>query len=296
MHGRRVTMKKNFFDVPRTTYTTSYTRTQVPMFFYKMAARIINYFVDYELALAKLEGTGLAPCRFFNNKAMVSLIFFNYQDVTIGGYDEVVITIMVYPEALGEPALPFPTILFVKKGDWWGKLGSYVLEMPVTIPAARAAGREIWGFPKFLTTIPYTLAGNHFEFGVNDPDTGESIVNVTGEMGPGIQTQAFDLVTYNNYDNTIFKVITEVNGKMKNCTCKKIEVKTGPSTHRMAQNIRDLGLETAKPFAMMSSDYLQTRLNPGKPIADWPTPPMPYAHEQELAFHEKLTNILGEKA
>lgn len=287
-------MKSNFFDVPRTYYTTSYTKTQVPMFFYKLGARIINYFIDYDRVLPKLAGTGLKPCRFFKGKAMVSLVFFNYQQVTIGGYDEVVISIMVYPESLGEPSFPFSTILFVKKGDWWGKLGTYVLEMPVTIPAARAAGREIWGFPKFLTTIPYALSGNRFEFGVNDPDTNESIVQVKGEMGAGFSAAAFDFVSFNNYEDTIFKVVTQANGKMKNCTCKSIEVKTGPSQHRMAKNIRDLGLENAKPFAIMSSDNLQTCLNPGKPVAEWKSPPLPYPYEQELAFYKKQKDILGD--
>jgi hypothetical protein len=288
-------MKNNFFDVPRTYYTTSYTKTQVPMFFYKLGARIINYFIDYERVVPKLEGTGLKPCRFFKGKAMVSLVFFNYQQVTIGGYDEVVISIMVYPESLGEPSFPFSTILLVKKGDWWKKLGAYVLEMPVTIPAARAAGREIWGFPKFLTTIPYALSGNHFEFGVNDPDTNESIVTVKGEMGAGFSASAFDFVSFNNYEDTIFKVVTQANGKMKNCTCKSIEVKAGPSQHRMAKNIRDLGLESAKPFAILSSDNLQTCLNPGKPVAEWKSPPLPYQYEQELAFYKKQRDILGDR-
>lgn len=288
-------MKKSFFDVPRTFYTTSYTRTQVPMFFYKMAARIINYFVDYGRVLPKLEGIGLKPCRFFKNKAMVSLTFFNYQEVTIGGYDEVVISIMVYPEALGEPSHPLSTILFTKKGNRWGSMGTYVLEMPVTIPAARAAGREIWGFPKFLTTIPYNLSGNHFEFGVKDPDTNESIVEVKGEMGPGFSGKAFDLVAFNNYEGTIFKVITEVNGKMKNCTCRNVRVKAGPGNHRMTRNIRDLGLETAKPLAIMSSDYLQTRLNPGRPVSDWRSPDLPYLYSQEVDFYKKQKELLGEK-
>jgi len=47
-------------------------------------------------------------------------------------------------------------------------IGAYVLEMPVTIPQARAAGREIWGFPKFETKIPFKLERKRFEFGVLD--------------------------------------------------------------------------------------------------------------------------------
>jgi hypothetical protein len=230
----------------------------------------------------------------FNSKAMVSLIFFNYQEVTIGGYDEVVISIMVYPEALGEPSFPLSTILLVKNGNLWKNMGAYVLEMPVTIPAARAAGREIWGFPKFITTIPYALSGNRFEFGVDDPDTREPIVRVKGEMGAGFSGKAFDFVSFNNYEDTIFKVITEVNGSMKNCLSKRVEVKAGPGNHRMTQNIRDLGLETATPLAIMSSDFLQTKLNPGKPVAAWKSPALPYAHDRETAFYEEQKPILGE--
>jgi len=289
-------MRKDFFDVPRTYFTTSYTKTQVPMFFYKMALRVITYFVEYDRVLPVLKGTGLLPVRFFNGKALASLTFFNYQQVTVGAYEEVVLAAIVYPEALGPPSMPFPKLLFAKKEKWWKNMGMYVIEMPVTIPGARAAGREIWGFPKFLTQIPYRLSGNHFEFGVVDPDTEESIVDVKGEIGLGFSVKAFDLVSFNNYEDTIFRVVTEVDGKIRNCTCKWIEVKVGPSRHRMAENIRALGLDTGKPFSVMSSDYLQTRLNPGKPVADWKSPALPYQYEQEVEFYKRQKELLGERS
>jgi len=289
-------MRKDFFRVPRTYYTTSYTKTQVPMFFYKTALRAVNYFVEPDRVLPVLKGTGLLPVRFFNGKALASLTFFNYQKVTVGAYEEVVLAAIVYPEALRPPSMPFPKLLFAKKEKRWKNMGMYVIEMPVTIPGARAAGREIWGFPKFLTRIPYRLSGNHFEFGVVDPDTEESIVDVKGEAGLGLSVKAFDLVSFNNYEDTIFRVATEVDGKIKNCTCKSIEVKVGPSRHRMAENIRALGLDTAKPFVVMSSNYLRTRLNPGKPVADWKSPALPYQYEQEVEFYRKQEELLGERS
>ncbi|HQB99164.1 MAG TPA: acetoacetate decarboxylase family protein [Methanospirillum sp.] len=281
-------MKKDFFDVPRTYYLTSYTRTQVPMFFFNISARYIHYFLDYETAKKKLEGTGLLPCRFFKGKALVSLIFFNYKDVTIGGYDEVTITIMAYPETMEPPKNPLATLLLKKRGDTWGNMGGYVLEMPVTIPAARAAGREIWGYPKFLTRIPFKLEGKIFEFGVDDPETGESIVEVKGEMGPGLTLTGFDIVSLNNYEDSIWQVIIDVDAKVKNCICKRIEVKPGPSKHRMAHNIRDLGFANAKPFIIMSTDNCRAKLNAGRPICSWKTPPIPYKHEDEIAFEKEV--------
>lgn len=280
--------KENFFDVPRTYYTTSYTRTQVPMFFFKLATRILNYFVDYDRVVPLMKGTGLVPCKFFNGKAIVSLIFYNYQDVTIGPYDEVTITIVCYPELLKKPKLPLSTVLFKKNGKNWGNLGAYVLEMPVTIPAARAAGREIWGYPKFLTRIPYKLSENSFEFGVLDPDTNESIVSVKGETGIGIKTKAFDYVSFNNYEDAIWKVIVDVDGKVKNCLCKSLELKVGPSKHRMAQNIRALNLENLKPIAVMSTDKCMTKLNAGKPVAQWKSPELPYQHPDEIEYKEEM--------
>jgi hypothetical protein len=289
-------VRRDFFDVPRTYYTTSYTKTQVPMFFYKVAFRVINYFVEYERVLPVLKGTGLLPVRFFNGKALASLTFFNYQQVTVGAYEEVVVGTIVYPEALGPPSMPFPKILFAKREKWWKNMGWYVIEMPVTMPGARAAGREIWGFPKFLTQIPYRLSGNHFEFGVLDPDTEESIVDVKAEIGPGFSVKAADAVSFTNYQDTIFRVVSEMDGKIRNSTCKRIEVKVGPSRHRMAENIRTLGLDTAKPFGIISSDYLQMRLNPGKPVAEWQSPALPYQYEQEVEFYKKQKELLGERS
>jgi len=280
--------KKDFFDVPKTYYTTSYTRTQVPMFFFNLAARILNYFVDYERVTPLLKGTGLVPCKFFNGKAIVSMVFYNYKEVTIGPYDEVTITILCYPQALKKPRLPLSTVLFKKKGKNWGNLGAYVLEMPVTIPAARAAGREIWGFPKFLTKIPHKLSENSFEFGVLDPDTNESIVSVKGETGIGIKTKAFDYVTFNNYEDAIWKIIIDVDAKVKNCVCKSLELKVGPSKHRMAQNIRALDLENLKPFAVMSTDKCMTKLNAGKPVAQWKSPELPYQHAEEIEYKKEM--------
>ena len=285
-------MKRDkIFDVPRTYYTTSWGETQVPMFFYDVAERRLNYFVEYEKVVPLLEGTGLTPCRFINGKALVSLIFFQYKDVTIGAYDEVTITIVVRPRMLPDPKPYLSKVLLRKRGESWGNMGAYVLEMPVTIPAARAAGREIWGFPKFLTEIPNRLSGREFEFGVLDPDTGGSILSVKGVTGPGVPTSAFDLVCFNNYRDHIWKIIIDARGGYINSRAKKLEIKIGDGNHRMAQNLRQLGLDSLKPFVIQSTDSLKTCLNPGKPVAEWPSPEMPYAHHDEIEFNKMRRGV-----
>ena len=283
--------KTSFFDVPRTYVTTSHTRTQIPIFFHASACRIINYFIDYEVVRTFLDGTGLLPIRFFNNKAIFSLAFFNYHQGSMEDYGEVVLGTISYPEKLKPPLFPFLRLLLTQKPR---TMANYTIDMPVTTMASLAAGREIWRFAKFITQIPYKLSGNYFEFSVLDPDTHEFIVNVRGEMGIGFQGPAFDFTLFYNYEDTITRAEVEVGSKLKYSICKDIQVKVGPSNHRMSENIRKLGLQNAKPFSIISSDCLRTISNPGKPIAQWKEVPLPYQYDQEIEFYKKLYKILGE--
>jgi hypothetical protein len=130
-------MKDYFFDVPRTSVMTTEGQVDLPMFFYDMSVRILNYFVDADRTLPMLEGTGLRPVRFFGSKALVNLAFMQYREVSIGGYDEVFISFMVVPDSQPMPKYPLVNILKQDGGKW--NIGGYVLEMPVTIPQARAA-------------------------------------------------------------------------------------------------------------------------------------------------------------
>ena len=63
----------------------------------------------------------------------------------------------------------------------------------------------------------------------------------------------------------------------------------------MAENLRALGLDAAKPFSIMSSDYLRTKLNAGVPVANWKSPDLPYQYEEEMEFQRKQRELLRER-
>jgi hypothetical protein len=289
-------MRSDFFDVPQTDYTTSSGVVQLPVFYQRLAMRTINYFVECDRVLPVVKGTGLVPLRYFNGKVLTSLTFFNYQEVSLTAYDEVVLSVSVYPEALSKPSWPTLRLLLAKNEKRWQNMGVYVVEMVVTIPEARAGGREIWGYPKFLTQIPSELSGNQFKFSVLDPDSQEPIVAVEGESGRGFSARAFDMVTFSNHNDQILRTVVQADGKVKHSRCKRAEVKVAPTEHRMAENLRALGLDKAKPFSVMTSDYLRTKLNAGKPVANWKSPELPYQYPEELEFYKRQRELLGERA
>lgn len=272
-------MKDFFFDVPRHSVMTTEGKIDLPMLFYECSARLLNYFVDYESALAMLEGTGMQPVRVFKNKAMANLSFYNYRHNSVTPYNEVFLTIMVVPKAYPMPRFPLLNLVKLNPNDW--NMGGYVVEMPVTARQHRAAGREIWGYPKFQTQIPHRFSGKHFEYQVMDPDTGEALLSVSGTEGPGIKLPAFGMASFTNHNGKILRVTIDVDGKMRHATIKDLNIYVSQSDHRFARNIRNLNLENLKPFSFMASDALRMRLNPGIPVADWETPPMPYPVEGE---------------
>jgi hypothetical protein len=267
-------MKDFFFDVSRTSVMTTEGRVDLPIFYYDISMRFLNYFVEHGRASKLLDGTGLEACRFFNGKAMVNLVFLQYREVSIGGYEEVFITIMSYLKSQPQPPLPFLNVLKPNEGGW--TIGGYVLEMPVTIPQARAAGREIWGYQKFETRIPFKLSKRSFEFSVLHPESGEPLIEVTGAETPGVKLPGPDLVSYTNHDGKILRTVTVTDGLVRQCMAKDVRLEVSDSDHRFARNVRDLGLAELKPWGIMAGDAIRSMLCPGVPVMDWETPSMPY--------------------
>ena len=269
--------KDPYFDVPRTIHHTTEGRVDLPMLFYDPALRQISFWVPLDRAAAVLEGTGLVPCEFYTHKALVTLIFFQYREVTVGAYDEVVINIMVRPSSLPKPRRYLPNLL-KQNADDWNEMAGYVLEMPVTIPEARAAGRELWGYPKFETNIPFKLDGRHCEFGVDDPGTGEPLMRLRSDMGKGITVTGGDYVTYTNFEDKILRTVTRVKARVTTSLRGTVDLEVhSDSDHRLARNLRTLGLEDCRPFLFQRCDHARTRLEVGTPVADWPTPQLAYA-------------------
>jgi hypothetical protein len=270
-----------FFDVPRTTVATTQGNVELPIFYYDVSVRQLNFFVDYSSALSRLEGTGLVPCRVFNGKAVACLVFYNYRDTSIGPYEEVAMVILSYPESFKDPRLYLANMVR-RNGHKW-TVGAYVLELPVTIPEARVAGREIWGYPKYLTDIPFTLSDRSFEYTVLDGPGGQPVMTVECAPGPGINMTGTDLVTFTDHGDTILRTVVEVDAKYRTGLCRQLRIDAGTTDHRFAQNVRDLGFDRLKPFALQATDSFRSRLNRGWPVAEWATPPMPYAVKGEGA-------------
>ncbi|MCP4132114.1 MAG: acetoacetate decarboxylase family protein [bacterium] len=250
-----------FWDVEKSVFKTSEGDMELPIFYYDFSQVLYLFLVKPGKLRPLLEGTGLKPCVMLNHRAVVMLVFFEYRSTSIGTYNEVGLCSLTYSEKCKKPFFYLPSIL--KSGDSW-KTAAYVHDLPVTTKIANAGGREIYGYPKFVTDIPFSLTPKTFDGAVLDPDTGKNIFSIAGPLSRmGVSFPAIDIVTYTNHKGQQLRTNITTDAKAKYSLFPNMRLKVGESNHRMAKNMRDLGLDNKRPLSIATSEIARSRLPRG---------------------------------
>ncbi|GGE59292.1 hypothetical protein GCM10011533_09820 [Streptosporangium jomthongense] len=253
-----------FFQYPLTPFQTSEGKIDLPILYYDNS----NFLALYEVALEKaapLLNTSLAEvARFPGGKALVALAMYEYRETAVGTYNEVGVAIATVPAGTTQPRHPW---LAMYQALDRRKMGLTVIDLPVTTAAACAAGKEVWGFPKFITGISFSLSGSGFRSTVKDPDSDESILTVSGSPGPGLPGPQLDILLYSQLRKDLLRTLVVTRGGGRVCLPGSIRASVGASSHAMAQRLRELGIHGQKPRLVFYSHGLQLRLNAGAKVA-----------------------------
>jgi hypothetical protein len=254
----------DFFDVPTTAVSTSAGDATLPIPYFDCSYYLAVFQVDAEAARQSLNGTGLEPL-VAKRKAIATLSFFKYRNTGIGPYHEVGLSLLAVPAGQQPEVQSLTDIL--QKPETMRRSGSFVLDLPVSTALACAAGREIWGFPKFVTELPITLSGDRFEGRILDPD-GLLIMELSGERGYGVgdELPGTDVVAFSVKDGQLLRtrVRTRYHGQVSGGGTLTVTI--GNSEHRMAGNLRQLGLDQLKPKLFQTTEHFQSLLYPGEPL------------------------------
>ena len=97
-----------------------------------------SFLVRREPVVRLLDGTGIEPSKLPGGRTMCIIAAVQYIDNDLGPYDEV--------------AMCFP----MSKGDAQ-QSGAFIHQLPVNGAFTLAAGRGIWGFPKWMADIDLTF-------------------------------------------------------------------------------------------------------------------------------------------
>ncbi|HEY6098020.1 MAG TPA: acetoacetate decarboxylase family protein, partial [Anaeromyxobacter sp.] len=160
-------MASDFLKVPTAETQTSLGPVKLPVLYSDGASLLAFFWVDAAKAARQLEGTGLEPARFPGGRALHGLAFYDYRETAIGPYHEVGSALAVQP--VGQAA----SMLDLFRPPAGRRLGFRILDLPVSTSIANAAGREIWGYPKFVTDLPQRYDPGAFSGAVMAPGGGE---------------------------------------------------------------------------------------------------------------------------
>ena len=257
-------MNDKFFNVPMVTRSTSEGDVEFPILYLDASCVSAFFLCDLDKVKQQLKGVPLDPGFVIGNKVVVGIQFYEYRDTTVGIYNEVGVAIPVVKRGEKPSLLP---LLDLYSNPEKRTTAFYIIDLPVTTAAANAAGREMWGFPKFVTDIPMELSGRNLNVSVQDPESKAAIMTFKGKMGLGLPSPALSLKLYSFLNDETLSTAVNVRRGASLRSAGSMKLTVGNSSHPMAERLRDLGLDEKAPLAVMSTTNFQSRLNLGISVA-----------------------------
>lgn len=222
------------------------TECPLPIRYFDNQCLVATFLTDLERAGQVLKGTGLQAVPQEDGKALVVLACWEYRKTDIGPYNEVALTIVSVA-----PGDPVPAI--------------YVVDLPVTSEAANRAGREIWGYNKFVTAIDVKRNGKAFLTTVRDQEN-VLICTLEGTRGTSVPTAPSDIYSFSLLEGGLIKTRVQVPTPFHTSSGEGFLLKVGESGHGMAKNLRTLALDNSRPVLVQYADPFQSLLFPGRPL------------------------------
>lgn len=250
-----------FFRVQRTPTPTREGPVELPITYYDSSELVALFEADAAVVRRKLAPLGLSPA-LMRGRAQVALVFFEYRKTSIGPYNEVGLATFCVRAGNESPPL---AALEMLRDPRKRTVGSYIFDLPVTTAIANAAGRELWGYPKFVTEIPIDWHDRSFRGRVLDPGDGSAICELGGSYTRGLPMPAPGLLLYSRRGTTDLRTVVDARGRGELALGGTLRLTVGPSKHGMAANLLELGLQGARPQLVLAAKRACSLLHAGEP-------------------------------
>jgi hypothetical protein len=218
----------------------------LPIRYFDVQCLVATFLAAPDRASELLEGAGLQPVLQEDGRALVDLYCIEYRRTDIGPYNEVGLTVRA--TAPGDPIA-----------------ANYVVNLPVTTAIANRAGREIWGYNKFVAAIDVNSEGKTFSTVLRDSDH-EIIGALEGARSGSAPAPATDILTFSLDRGRLIKTTIRVLTPSLAGSGDSFMFKVGTSSHPMTSNLRTLSLDGARPVLIHYTDPFQALLFPGRAL------------------------------
>lgn len=243
-------MGGDFFDVPRQRVPVDGGACELPILYRDGSQIAVVFRVDLERARDVVPARAIEPWPLLG-RAVVSLHAWEYRDSSIGPYREVSVAVNCR-RAGTRPSLR----RFLGDDGVHDDHGWWIVSLPVTTDAANDAGRAIWGYPKYVTTITTDFTGGRAHVVLGD----ELSLTVEPQRGPTLAGQP--MVSFSALGGRLLRTRIDVAHRVRWGTGRGARLALrgdGPT----ARAVRALGLERATPIAAFRVERFRSRLPAG---------------------------------
>ena len=215
------------------------------------------YRVPLEDARAVVASEAVEPLP-VGGRAMVQLMALEYRDTSVGPYNELGVLVLV--RRRGSSPSGVKTMLSparVEDAGWW------VVNLPVTTGFTCAAGREIWGYPKYVTRLDTTFDRDAVQVILGE----ELVVEHRARFGMTMPTPPY--VFFSELSGRLMRTVVPVRHKLRMGGARSVHVQVtgrGPT----ADTVRRLGLEYRHPMMAARVDRLDFELPRGVVVSSAP--------------------------
>jgi hypothetical protein len=218
----------------------------LPIRYFDVQCLVATFLAAPDRASELLVGAGLQPVLQEDGRAVVDLYCIEYRKTDIGPYNEVGLTVRA--KAPGDSIA-----------------ANYVVHLPVTTAVANRAGREIWGYNKFVAAIDINSEGKTFSTVLRDSDH-EIIGTLEGSRGASIPAPAADILTFSLHHGRLIKTVIRVLTPSLASNGVSFVFKIGTSRHPMTSDLARAALDGARPVLIHYADPFQALLFPGRAL------------------------------
>jgi hypothetical protein len=124
---------------------------RMPVMVRRASSGSATFLVRSAAARGLIRGQGLDVAEVLPGRALCSIAIIDYADNDLGDYHEVSIALFVRPGSGSGPRHWLRNAADMARG----KLGTYIVHLPVDQSFTCEAGRSIWGFPKTIQKIDF---------------------------------------------------------------------------------------------------------------------------------------------
>ncbi len=230
------------------------TEIQPPILYSQSRAAAVLYAIALETAEMLLDGTGLVAVN-LGGFGIVNAAWFDYGASSIGPYREFSIGIMASRERLRISAAA--NLLRGRAGS----VGAFILALPVDSEVARSGGVALYGLPKTRLDLALRWSPRRLDAAPYNEE-GKPIFSMQLPLGFGVPCWVRQLLIYSRIEGRILATSISTSWFAQIDLVGRPRLTVENRHHPIGQLVTSLGLESARPLAIVHGKLQYAELPP----------------------------------